>query len=79
MQVLPREVSSLYGAFPQELLPALEGFVPASDLEKARHRVPAEYAKLSRQALGGATEAQFRWAFSVRSPFMIILMGAIRG
>ena len=38
MKVLPREVPSLYGSFPVELHPELEGFVPSADLDKARNR-----------------------------------------
>lgn len=65
--MLPEEVASLYGSFPPQLYPSLEGFVPQPDLDKAQHRVPAEYSKLPQQAVAGATETHFRWAFSVRT------------
>lgn len=67
LQALPEEIASLYGSFPVELHTLLEGLVPQPDMDLAKHRVPAEYSKLPKQDIAGATEAQFRWAFSVRS------------
>ncbi len=67
-QVLPEEVPSLYGSFPEELYGALQGSVAECDLRKAKQRAPTEYAKIKDiQIIGTATEADFRWAISVRA------------
>ncbi|KAK9905452.1 hypothetical protein WJX75_000150 [Coccomyxa subellipsoidea] len=66
LQVLPEEVPSLYGCFPENLYNALQGSVAECDLSKARQRAATEYAKIKdTQTIGDATEADFRWAISV--------------
>ncbi len=67
MKVLPREVPSLYGSFPVELHPELEGFVPSADLDKARNRAAQERAAALPSNSAFSLE-QWRWALSVSKP-----------
>jgi len=67
VKVLPREIPSLYGSFPVALHRELEGFVPATDLEKARARPAQEYAAAAPRSKVFSLK-QWRWALSVRIP-----------
>ena len=69
VKMLPREVPSLYGSFPAELHQALEGFVPAPDLDKARNRAAQQQAAAAPRSTAFSLE-QWRWALSVRMPLV---------
>ena len=66
-KVLPREIPSLYGSFPVALHRELGGFVPATDLEKARTRPAQERAAAALRSKVFSLK-QWRWALSVRVP-----------
>ncbi len=66
-KVLPREIPSLYGSFPVALHRELGGFVPATDLEKARTRPAQERAAAAPRSKVFSLK-QWRWALSVRVP-----------
>ena len=67
-QMLPEVVPSVYGGITADTYAALEGAPPAGDLKRVRQYVAEQYAAIPdlHHALGGASEADFAWALSVR-------------
>ncbi len=66
MQVLPKAVPSLYGAFPEGMQGELQGFVGEAEWEEGRDRTLFEFSKIKDSPLmAGFTEYDFRWAYSV--------------
>ena len=67
-QMLPEVVPSVYGGMTADAFAALEGAPPAGDLKRVRQYVADQYAAIPdpERALGGASEADFAWALSVR-------------
>lgn len=58
----------MYGGITEDTFAALEGAPPAGDLKRVRQYVSEQYAAIADpvRALGGASEADFAWALSVR-------------
>ena len=67
-QILPESVPSVYGGLTDDAIAALEGAPPAGDVARVRRYVAQQYAAIAdpARALGGASEADFAWALSVR-------------
>ena len=66
MQIWPQEVPSLFGTFPGEFLPELEGALPPSSWRQMQC-VHEDYSRFSREEWGGTTEADLQDAFPVHS------------
>ena len=74
LQVLPKAVPSLYGAFPEGMRGELQGFVSGAEWEEGRNRTDFEFSKIKDSSLmAGFTISDFRWSYSVRPAGATIL------
>ena len=64
LQVLPKAVPSLCGAFPEGMQGELQGFVSKAELEEGHNRTNFEFSKIKESPLNADfTEFDFRWAY----------------
>ena len=78
-QMLPEVVPSAYGGMTIDTYAALEGAPPAGDLKRVRRYIVEQYAAIPdpERALGGASEAEFAWALSVRPGILCMIISGI--